>query len=247
MLKVVFNVVKSLFSLILTIFRPLRRLWCRRLRASEQDPGVPTMVNSQSMTIDIPQSFGGDEEYTLHSIHFVLVFVCSRRLRWNHGIRGTPIRHLQHSPIILSKSRSQYSAVGTTHNARGRRTEVSPDPEPEPEPDYFQDMQPEVKKAAKILVKKKDNGAVNMSAISSRLAVMGDTNPLVSELQSWEEGDNSWADEASEDLSWEAEAAIREKRRAERQERMMEQQRRKQQRDAMRGLKKDSSIAVKIS
>ena len=68
-----------------------------------------------------------------------------------------------------------------------------------------------------------------------------------SELQSWEEGENAWGEEATEDLSWEAEAALKEKRRLERQNRTLEQQRKKQQRDSMRGLKKDSHLAVKIS
>ena len=48
-------------------------------------------------------------------------------------------------------------------------------------------------------------------------------------------------------MSWEAEAALKEKRRAERESRALEQQKKKQQRDAMRGLKKDSHLAVKIS
>lgn len=68
-----------------------------------------------------------------------------------------------------------------------------------------------------------------------------------SELESWEEDPSAWAEEITEDLSWEAEAAIREKRKAERQERTLEQQRKKQQRDAARGMKKDTHIAVKIS
>ena len=71
--------------------------------------------------------------------------------------------------------------------------------------------------------------------------------PQGSELESWEEGENAWGEEAVEDLSWEAEAALKEKRLSERQSRTMEQQKKKQQRDAMRGLKKDSHLAVKIS
>ena len=62
MMKVVFNIIKSLFSLIFSIFRPLKRLWCRRLKTSEMDPGVPTVVGAQSMAIDMPQSFDNAEE-----------------------------------------------------------------------------------------------------------------------------------------------------------------------------------------
>ena len=69
MMKVVFNIVKSLFSLIFSIFRPLKRLWCRRLKTSEMDPGVPTVVGAQSMTIDMPQSFENAEEVMLGSLH----------------------------------------------------------------------------------------------------------------------------------------------------------------------------------
>ena len=58
---------------------------------------------------------------------------------------------------------------------------------------------------------------------------------------------SAWGEELEEDLSWQAEAALKEKRRAERENRTMEQQKKKQQRDAMRGLKKDHSLAVKIS
>ena len=53
MMKVVFNIIKSLFGLIFSIFRPLKRLWCRRLKTSEMDPGVPTVVGAQSMAIDL--------------------------------------------------------------------------------------------------------------------------------------------------------------------------------------------------
>ena len=62
MMKVVFNIIKSLFSLIFSIFRPLKRLWCRRLKTSEMDPGVPTVVGAQSMAIDMPQSLDNAEE-----------------------------------------------------------------------------------------------------------------------------------------------------------------------------------------
>ena len=66
MIKVLFNIVKSLLSLIFSIFRPLKRLWCRRLKTSEMDPGVPTVVGAQSMAIDMPQSFDNAEEVSLH-------------------------------------------------------------------------------------------------------------------------------------------------------------------------------------
>lgn len=68
-----------------------------------------------------------------------------------------------------------------------------------------------------------------------------------SELETWDDNEQAWNEEIGEDLSWEAEAAIREKRRVDRQERTIEQQMKKQQRNAIRTTKKDSHIAVKIS
>lgn len=69
-----------------------------------------------------------------------------------------------------------------------------------------------------------------------------------SELGSWEDEGNAWGDEAQEDLSWQAEAAMKEKRRLERQERTMEQQRKKHERDMKGGQKRDSHMmAVRLS
>ena len=64
MMRVAFNIVKSVFSLIFSIFRPLKRLWCRRLKTSERDPGVPTVVSTHSTAIDMTQSLNvGDQVF----------------------------------------------------------------------------------------------------------------------------------------------------------------------------------------
>ena len=55
-----------------------------------------------------------------------------------------------------------------------------------------------------------------------------------SELAAWDEGEGAWAAEASEDLSWQAEAELKEKRRFEREARQLEQMRRKQERDSLK-------------
>ena len=55
-----------------------------------------------------------------------------------------------------------------------------------------------------------------------------------SELGTWEDEAQTWEDEAGEDLSWEAENAIKEKRKAERYQRHLQQQRKKQEREAIR-------------
>ena len=67
------------------------------------------------------------------------------------------------------------------------------------------------------------------------------------ELGQWEENETAWENEASEDLSWEADAAIREKKRLDRERRQAEQQRKKLERESHRALKKDGLTAVKIS
>ena len=69
------------------------------------------------------------------------------------------------------------------------------------------------------------------------------------ELGTWEEVDNGWDEGVNEDLSWEAEAAIKERRRLEREHRQMEQLRKKQEREAGRTNRKDSGslAAVKLS
>ena len=51
------------------------------------------------------------------------------------------------------------------------------------------------------------------------------------DLEAWEDSENAWAAEASEDLSWEAQATLKEKRRLEREARQAEQQRKKQERE----------------
>ncbi|XP_076438148.1 uncharacterized protein LOC143277255 [Babylonia areolata] len=228
MIRVVFNIVKSLFSL---FFRPLKRLWCRRVKASEMDPGVPAMVTTtQSTTIDMTQSFNGAQEADMEMES------------WD----AWDINQSQQSPAQNGQSNSAYfqHAARTYQQMRGRKAE----PEPEPEPDYFQDMTPQVKRPAKILLKKKDNGSVNSSAISTRLSVMDVAPSVDSELQSWQEKENEWGEEVEEDLSWEAEEALRDKRRLERQQRALEQQRKKQQRESSRGYRKDSHhLGVKLS
>ena len=66
-----------------------------------------------------------------------------------------------------------------------------------------------------------------------------------SELGTWDDSQTGWDGEAIEDLSDQAEAEIREKRR---QERLYQQQKKKQERDSSRGIKKDKQLtAVKLS
>ncbi|KAK7091545.1 receptor-binding cancer antigen expressed on SiSo cells-like [Littorina saxatilis] len=244
MIKVVFNIIKSIFSLIFSIFRPLKRLWCRRLKVSEMDPGVPTTVSTHSLSIEMPVSLDSAEAEDIEMESWDAWDTNQSQSAQAQQYSQSNVPYYQNEGIpggMLQHTANQY--------IRGRKPE--PEGDPEPEPDYFRDMTPEVKRPAKILLKKKDNGAVNPAAISTRLSASEVAPPVGSELESWEDPgavESSWGEEVNEDLSWEAEAALKEKRRAERENRAVEQQKKKLQRDAMRGLKKDhSQLAVKIS
>ena len=69
-----------------------------------------------------------------------------------------------------------------------------------------------------------------------------------SELGAWEDETQTWEDEAEEDLSWEAENAIKEKRKAERYQRQLQQQRKKQEREAVRHKQSQGQFsAVRLS
>lgn len=126
------------------------------------------------------------------------------------------------------------------------RTTSRQESESEPDIDFFQDMAPDIKKQKRILVKKKQD---TQTISSSKFAVTSDV-PLStgSELESWDEKGSAWDAVAEEDLSWQAEAALKEKRRIERQERNLEQQKRKQERELHKATKRDGPFsAVRLS
>ena len=67
-------------------------------------------------------------------------------------------------------------------------------------------------------------------------------------MGNWDESENAWGDELTEDLSWEADAAIREKRRMERERKIAEHQRKKMEKETMRNAKHNAPFsAVKLS
>lgn len=132
--------------------------------------------------------------------------------------------------------------------SQGRNRGKQDSPQPEPEIDFFQGMTPTIKKTAKILIKKKEmDTSENMSA-SNRLAMTSEFPAAVeAELGVWEEETPSW-EEASEDLTWQADATIKEKKRAEREARQIEQQRRKIVKESLRGTKKENTFtAIRLS
>lgn len=66
-------------------------------------------------------------------------------------------------------------------------------------------------------------------------------------MGTWDDNENAWGDEINEDLSWEADAAIKEKKRLERERRQMEQMKKKQERESLKNSRKDGLVAVKLS
>lgn len=122
--------------------------------------------------------------------------------------------------------------VRSVQQYRQQQLQQQTSQEDEPEMDYFSDMTPKLKKQKKVFIKKKDD-SVNTQSISSKLAPMDIPMSLQtgSELGSWDDDGNAWEAEEEDDLSWEADNVIREKRRQERQQRHLDQQRKKQERD----------------
>lgn len=194
--------------------------------------------------------------------------MCSvRRMRKNSGsLLPTTIDKMPHVPDVPQavpsndlelESWDSWGADGdglginskTSQNYSRYSSHVLEPAEPEPEPDFFQDMQPEYRKPAKILIKKKDD--LGHIGLSNRLTMSSDLPPTSgSELGSWDDGESAWAAEANEDLSWQAEETIKQKKRMERERRQMEQQMKKMEKEASR-TRRDSDRAhlpaVKLS
>lgn len=68
-----------------------------------------------------------------------------------------------------------------------------------------------------------------------------------SELEAWTDNTSAWEGEVGDDLTWEAEAAIKEKRRLERERRQMEQQKKKMEREVQKNMRKGQFQAVRLS
>lgn len=205
MFKVIWNIVKQIFSLILWLLSPLKRLICRRKRKNS-DTILP--LTSHYPSVEGLSSMNGTSEMAADV----------EMEPWDNWEGGDQ----------SSKQQTQ------SRNYQQYRQQQQQQQEEEPEPDYFQSMAPVYKKQTKVLVKKKDDH-INPSAISNKLAVASDP-PFIqtSELGTWEDQSQTWEDEAGEDLSWEADNAIKEKRKAERQQRQLQQQRKKQERENYR-------------
>lgn len=68
-----------------------------------------------------------------------------------------------------------------------------------------------------------------------------------SELGSWEDTENAWGEESHEDLSWQAEEAIKQSRKSEQQRRLQEHARRKMEKEQGRNKKDNTLSAVRLT
>lgn len=154
--------------------------------------------------------------------------------------------------VWISEDKASVTQTASGASRYGNRFQgMKPrEPELEPEVDYFQQMQlePSISKTKKVLVRKKD--VVNSGTLSSRLTMSSDIPlPLsTSELGTLDDADSGgWADE--NDLSMEAESALREKRRAEREQRLVEHRQKKEEKEVSKTVTttKGRMSAVKMS
>ncbi|KAK2141876.1 hypothetical protein LSH36_1027g01018 [Paralvinella palmiformis] len=135
------------------------------------------------------------------------------------------------------------------HSYNNHRTGSNKESDNESDGDFFQDMVPQVKKPVKILIRKKED-TEQANTFSSRLA-MSTVIPQVAdgqELGQWDESESAWSSEAMEDLSWQAENALKETKQKERLRRQAEQQQKKIQKERERKQRRDIQFtAVKLS
>lgn len=94
-------------------------------------------------------------------------------------------------------------------------------PEALPQPDYFQDMEPDIKKQTKVILKPRDMNSSRLAFTADAIVPSGE-----SELESWEENEsrqNQWA----EAEAWDADEILREKRKEEQKKKLMEREHRR--------------------
>ncbi|GFR83214.1 receptor-binding cancer antigen expressed on SiSo cells-like protein [Elysia marginata] len=227
MLQVVWNVIKYIYGLFYAVLRPLRRVVCRRRKLSTSDDIALTSVATGNLRLSTPQQYGEEQDADLEMESWDA---------WdnpNAGSNGGSVGDA-HLNGYHGKPSLGVSSIQNYHYNQHRQQQQQQQ-QAEPEPDFFGDMTPTVKKQTKILIRKKEEEAPSYS-LSSRLAVMSDVPMVTSELEAWEEENNAWDnEEAAEDLTWQAEEALKETRRKERAQRVAQNQRRKQQKELERG------------
>ncbi|XP_048729610.2 receptor-binding cancer antigen expressed on SiSo cells-like isoform X2 [Ostrea edulis] len=209
MVSVLWNVIKKIFGILLTILSPLKRLLCRRKRRTS-DTILP-LSNHYSIPGDFSQmATNGEEEFQA----------------WDEW-----------------ETESKKAATnGQLGNPRPKNSQTE---EEEEEIDFFLDMTPKIRRQKKVYV----GGNSNTSQLgANKFAFLGDA-PLNqgAELGSWEDTENAWGEESLEDLSWQAEAAIKQSRKSEQQRRLQEHARRKMEKEQARSKKDSMFTAVKLT
>uniref|UniRef100_A0A0B7A690 Receptor-binding cancer antigen expressed on SiSo cells n=1 Tax=Arion vulgaris TaxID=1028688 RepID=A0A0B7A690_9EUPU len=250
MLKVVWNILKFVIGSVLSIFRPLRRLICQRRKSSESDGAELTSIGTGGLLLDTPLACPEDVEGT--QIELESWDTWDLQSQTGSGYKATGNYPDQQLAQYNTHARgdAQMNGVGLKppqgYNYNKKDAQLT---ENEPDVNYFEDMTPQVRRQPKILIRKKDATLTTSSSQSftNRLAVMSDVPFTNSELEAWQDEANAWdTEEASEDLTWQAEETIKENKRKERMERHVEQQKKKQKKDEMRGVK-IGSLATRLS
>ncbi|KAH9496193.1 hypothetical protein Btru_010443 [Bulinus truncatus] len=231
MIQFIWKTFKLILGVFLSILRPSRRLVCLVCRRQKPIEDLE-LVSVGSGNHDVQYSSAYDKNENLSESWDAWeeqVTIYPNNIKDQTFIKG-------HDTEMSSRSTGHYSKKGI-------------DQEQEPDINFFEDMAPEVKKQPKILIRKKNLGeTVSGSGLSSRFSAMSDVPLVNSELEAWQDENNAWdTEEISEDLTWQAQEAIKEKKRIERLERQMEQQKKKQKKDEMRGSKGGSLVVTRLS
>ncbi|XP_064597591.1 receptor-binding cancer antigen expressed on SiSo cells-like isoform X2 [Liolophura sinensis] len=203
------GLVRKLFSFLMVLLSPLKRLMCWMGRRRKNSGTILPLANHYPPP-DISQSVPSNE---------------TELEPWDSWGGGD------------NSANHQYIDSNPSHQ------------EEETEVDFFRDMKPEVRKTKKIFIRKKEDPTpMYQSGLSSRLAMTSEVPATGPDLGTWDESENAWGEEIREDLTWEAQAAIREKRKAEREQRHLAQQKKKYEREAHKMNKRDTHLsAVKLS
>ncbi|XP_064652757.1 receptor-binding cancer antigen expressed on SiSo cells-like isoform X2 [Lineus longissimus] len=246
-MSIVTVISRKFLGIVLGIMALFKRAMCF-LGRKRRDSGtlLPTANHYPNpMSANVTQSVPGNEEKAVH----VLMEGDSggppevELESWDNWGQGDGTINIS---VVDNGMANNYQTGGPGHHGNQMN---NTDAQEEPEIDFFQDMTPTFRKPKTILIRKKEEQA---GTLSSRLAMSSgsDIPQQGPDLGSWEDTENAWDEALGEDLSWEAEAAIKEKRRQEREHRFLEHQKKKIERDSQRLHKKDSGghiSAVKLS
>ncbi|XP_059177843.1 receptor-binding cancer antigen expressed on SiSo cells-like [Physella acuta] len=245
MWKAVLKVIKCTINILLSILKPLRNIIRLKHRLPETNDSELVSVETEFFKFNLQISNNKEMKET-------------EMISWNAwdekpidglyqslpgDVPNINVQRKDKNTINAMKSPVEKAAYVNKYQVNQKQT----DDITEPDVNFFEDMAPEVIRQPKIFIRKKET-VYSSFPVSNRLTVMSDLPLAHSELEAWEDQANAWdVEDASEDLTWKAQEAIREKRRKERQERQMEQLKKKQSKEANKGIKSTSLAATKLS